>query len=46
MLDAVSGRNYDKVSHGQEKLSDNISVTENGLVSGVDRMLTSSDSTC
>ena len=34
-------RNYDKVLMETEKLCDNIRVTKNGLVSGVDRMFTS-----
>ena len=37
-------RNYDKVLMETEKLCDNIRVTKNGLVSGVDRMFKSSDS--
>ena len=37
-------RNYDKVLIETGKLFDNIRVTYNGLVSGVDRMLKSSDS--
>ena len=37
-------RNYDKVLMETGKLCDNIRVTKNGLVSGVDRMLKSSDS--
>ena len=37
-------RNYDKVLMETGKLCDNIRVTKNGLVSGVDRMFKSSDS--
>ena len=37
-------RNYDKVLMETGKLCDNIRVTTNGLVSGVDRMFKSSDS--
>ena len=37
-------RNYEKVLKETGKFSDNIRVTENGLVSGVDRMFKSSDS--
>ena len=36
--------NYDKVLMETGKLCDNIRVTKNGLVSGVDRMFKSSDS--
>ena len=35
---------YDKVLMETEKFCDNIRVTKNGLVSGVDRMFKSSDS--
>ena len=38
-------RNYDKVLIETGKLSDNLRVTENGLVSGVDRAFKSSNST-
>ena len=38
-------RNYDKVLMETGKFSDNLSVTENGLVSGVDRAFKSSNST-
>ena len=37
-------RNYDNVLMETGKLCDNIRVTKNGLVSGVDRMFKSSDS--
>ena len=37
-------RNYDKVLMETGKFCDNIRVTKNGLVSGVDRMFKSSDS--
>ena len=37
-------RNYDKVLKELGKLSDNIRVTENGIVSAVDRTFKSSDS--
>ena len=36
---------YDKILMETGKFSDNIWVTENGLVSGVDRVLKSSNST-
>ena len=36
---------YDKILMETGKFSDNIRVTENGLVSGVDRVLKSSNST-
>ena len=36
---------YDKILMETEKISDNIRITENGLVSGVDRVLKSSNST-
>ena len=38
------GRNYNKILMETGKFMDNIRVTKNGLVSGVDRMFKSSDS--
>ena len=38
-------RDYDKILMETEKFSNNTRLTENGLVSGVDRVLKSSNST-
>ena len=44
VIGSVVGRNYNKILMETGKFMDNIRVTKNGLGSGVDRMLRSSDS--
>ena len=43
VIGSFVGRNYNKILIVTAKLMDNISVTKNGLGSGVDRMFNSSD---
>ena len=44
VIEGFVGRNYNKILMETGKFMDNIRVTKNGLVSGVDRMFKSSDS--